>query len=292
MRIVDAHVHLYPVTASREPVTWAASRGEKHWAELCTRRRLNGEQVQHFPTVDELLRMMDEAGVEKSVLLGWYWEKAETCIWQNRFFSECVHAHPDRLAAFATVHPAAGADAIAEIWRAKGEGLIGLGELSPHSQHFPVTDSTWREILALAGELNMPVNLHVTDPHSRSYPGRVATPLDDFRRMARDFPQTRFILSHWGGGLAFEPESRLLPNLFFDSAASPLLYGPEAWSRAARAVGSSRILFGSDNPLRLYPKTETGVGLGAFIHEAQTFLAPADLAPAMAGNVVRLLGLS
>src|SRR5262245_32697777 len=127
MRIIDAHVHLYPLTTSREPVAWAASRGERHWAALCTRRRKNGDAVQHFPSVDELLREMDTAGVEKSVLLGWYWEKAETCTWQNRFYAECIRAHPDRLAAFATVNAAAGEAAIEEIWRAKGEGLIGLG---------------------------------------------------------------------------------------------------------------------------------------------------------------------
>src|SRR5262249_49539078 len=155
---IDSHVHLYPVTASREPVAWAASRGEKHWAELCTRRRKDGELVQAFPSVDDLLREMDATGIEKSVLLGWYWEKPETCARQNRFPPECARPHPDRLAAFATIHPAAGADAITEVWRAKGEGLIGLGELSPHSQHFPTGDPVWREILALAGELSLPVN--------------------------------------------------------------------------------------------------------------------------------------
>ena len=76
MRVIDSHVHLYPTTASREPLAWALSRGEKHWAELCTRQRKNGEMVQAFPSVDELLRTMYEAAVAKSVLLGWYWEKA------------------------------------------------------------------------------------------------------------------------------------------------------------------------------------------------------------------------
>jgi len=289
MRIIDAHVHLYPLTTSREPVAWAAARGETHWAELCTRRRKDGELVQTFPTVDELLRTMDTAGVARSVLLGWYWEKPETCAWQNRFYAECIRAHPDRLAAFATVHPAAGADAIAEIWRAKGEGLIGLGELSPHSQHFSVRHPVWCEILALAGELKLPVNLHVTDPAGRAYPGRVETPLADFISLAREFPQTKFILAHWGGGLAFDSENRALKNVYYDTAASPLLYTPDVWRRAIAAVGAERIFFGSDNPLRLYPKTETGVGLGKLVQEATDNLSAAELEPVLAKNASMLL---
>src|SRR5258708_14383061 len=78
----------------------------------------------------------------------------------------------------------------------------------------------------------MPVNLHVTDPASRKYPGRIETPLEDFVRLAREFPASQFILAHWGGGLAWSPEAAALPNVWFDTAASPLLYGPEVWKKA------------------------------------------------------------
>ena len=292
MRIIDAHVHLYPLTTSREPVAWAASRGEAHWAQLCTRRRRDGGPVQLFLGVDDLLRAMDAAGIERSVLLGWYWEQPATCAWQNRFYAECVRAHPDRLSACATVHPGAGADAVAEVWRAKGEGLIGLGELSPHSQHHAVDDPVWAEVLALAGELQLPVNLHVTDPASRPFPGRVETPLADFVALARRFPVTKFVLAHWGGGLAFDPASRALDHVWYDSAASPLLYGPEVWRRAVGAVGADRLLFGSDNPLRLYPSDDPGIGLGRLVKEASGALNAEELAPVLFENASGLLGVS
>jgi predicted TIM-barrel fold metal-dependent hydrolase len=119
----------------------------------------------------------------------------------------------------------------------------------------------------------------------------VETPLEDFVRLAREFPRTSFVLAHWGGGLAFEPASRELRNVHFDSAASPLMYGPEVWSRAATAVGADRLLFGSDNPLRLYPKTEAGVGVASFVREATGALAPDDVAAVLGGNARRVLGL-
>jgi len=295
MLVIDAHVHLYPAEVARDPAGWAAARAETHWAALCTRRRrpaVGGEsRVQLFPTVAELLRDMDAAGIGKSVLLGWYWERAETCAWQNRFYAQCVRAHPDRLAAFATFHPAAGAAALDEIRRARDDGLIGLGELSPHSQQVRLDDSVWRAALHLAGELGMPVNLHVTDPGSNSYPGRMDTPLEDFLEMARDHAGTTFILSHWGGGLAFDPASRHLGNVHFDSSASPLLYGSEAWGRAVAGAGADRLLFGSDHPLRLYPKTEAGVGLPAFVEEARSALADRDFVRILGGNARSLFGM-
>jgi predicted TIM-barrel fold metal-dependent hydrolase len=286
MRVIDAHVHLYPPEAGREPTAWAAAHGEPHWAQLCIRRRKDGNPVQGFPSVDELLRDMDAAGVAQAVLLGWYWENHTTCVEQNRFYAGCIHAHPDRLAAFATVHPAAGAAALDEIVWAKENGFRGLGELSPHSQHVALSDPVWREVLARAGQLNLPVNLHVTDPVGRKYPGRVETPLDDFVHLAREFPQTKFILAHWGGGLAFDPENRALGNVWYDTAASPLMYGPDVWRRAATAVGVARILFGSDYPLILYPKIETAPAFGGLLGEAR---AEGASAAVLGGNTVALL---
>ena len=183
MKVIDSHVHLYPPELNADPTAWAVKRGELHWAKLCTRRRKDAIAVQGFPCVEELLREMDRAGVERAVLLGWYWEQAETCPWQNRFYGKCVRAHPDRLLAYATIHPGAGHwPTLGELHRARDEGLVGIGELSPHSQGYGVDDPVLREVLTLAADWKMPVNLHVTDPGSGKYPGRVETPLADFVR--------------------------------------------------------------------------------------------------------------
>ena len=284
MVIVDSHVHLYPPVVNRDPAAWAAANGERHWAELATRRRPSGQPVQSFPSVEELLRDMDAAGVSKAVLLGWYWENHETCVTQNKFYADCIRAHPDRLAAFATVQPKAGPAAFAEAVRAMDDGLIGFGELSPHSQHYELDDPIWRQILALAAEWKVPVNLHVTDPASRKFPGRVDTPLADFIRLAREFPATTFVLAHWGGGLAWAAEAGALPNVWFDTAASPLLYGPEVWTKAL----PDRVLFGSDYPLVLYPHNETVPTASGLIKEAK--LAGASDA-VLGGNALKLFGL-
>jgi predicted TIM-barrel fold metal-dependent hydrolase len=284
MAIIDAHVHLYPPEVCAHPAAWAAERGESHWALLCTRQRKNGQAVQDFPSVDQLLRDMDAAGVSQAVLQGWYWENHATCVEQNRFYAQCIAAHPDRLKAFATVHPAAGEAALAEVRWAAEAGFRGLGELSPHSQHVGVDDERLRAVLALAGELGLPVNLHVTDPESRPFPGRVDTPLRDFVQLADEHPRTTFILAHWGGGLAWQEDAASLPNVWFDTAASPLLYAAEVWTK----VPPSKVLFGSDYPLILYPAHERAASFEKILSEAKTAGAAEGLLGRNAETLLRL----
>ena len=281
MAIIDAHVHLYPPEVNRAPAEWAAACGEAHWATLCARRRKDGRPVQAFPSLDQLLRDMDAAGVTKAVLLGWYWERPETCQMQNRFYAECLRAHPDRLAAFAAIHPAMTPGEVA--W-AEDSGFAGLGELSPHSQGVGLRDRTIRAMVEEAGRRKLAVNLHVTDPQSKRYPGWVETPLADFVQLAHDFPATNFILAHWGGGLAWSAEAAALPNVWFDTAASPLLYGPEVWAKAK----SERVLFGSDYPLVLYPQVNSEPGFGGLIAEARKEGVSAAV---LGGNAAGLLSL-
>lgn len=268
--LIDAHVHLYPDEVNRDPAGWAAAKGETHWAIHATRRRKSGQAVQGFPSATELLRAMDSAGVAKVVLLGWYWEHFATCAEQNRFFARCVKSHPNRFAAFATLHPSAGREAVlAELKQARDEGLCGLGELSPHSQGYTIDDPVFRAALTWAASHHWPVNLHVTDPSSKRYIGWIETPLEDFTRLARELPQVTFVLAHWGGLLPLRDTAALqLTNLHYDTAASPLLYDETVWRRFFAVVPADKVLFGSDFPLNCYPRIDAETAMPRLVAEA------------------------
>lgn len=290
MMQIDGHVHLYPAEANADPAAWAADRGEPAWARLVTRVRRDGSAVQGFPSVDELLREMDRAGVQRAVLQGWYWENPATCKLQNRFFAQCIQAHPDRLLAFAALHPGAGFwPALQEMHWARDAGFAGFGELSPHAQGVSMEDAVLAEMLVLAADWKMPVTLHVTDPDSKPFAGRVETPLADFVALAQRHPGTTLILAHWGGLLPLrDAVAAQLPNLWYDTAASPLLYAPDIWTRFTAVVPPSRVVFGSDYPLKLYRGAVQGSGLKEFQQEA----ASAGIAPEVLGsNLARLLRL-
>jgi predicted TIM-barrel fold metal-dependent hydrolase len=214
---------------------------------------------------------------------------------QNRFYAACIDAHPDRLLAFASFHPAAGLDVVSEeIRRAANEGFRGLGELSPHSQKVPADDPVWRQAMNLAGELHLPVNLHVTEPHGKNYPGKVETPLGDFVRWAHEFPETRFILAHWGAQLPLDPRlgaaAKACTNLYYDSAASPLLYDRKVYREMIDAVGVERILYGSDHPLDVYPSHGSGPRVGAKLEDLRTAgLSESELSAVLGHNAANLL---
>ena len=71
-----------------------------------------------------------------------------------------------------------------------------------------------------------------------------------------------------------------MPNVYFDTAASPFLYTPEVFSAVARLVGAERILMGSDYPLvraRRILRQVDGTSLSAAEKEAVTGRAAAAL---------------
>lgn len=294
--IIDCHVHLYPDAAIADPAGWAAARGEARWAAMVGPRADGGASLQGWANVERLLRDMDAAGVDRAVLLGWYWENAATCAEQNRFLAEVVRRHPDRLEAFATLHAAAGFEAVrAELVRSRDEGLSGLGELCPPAQGFSYEDPALAAALELAAQWRWPVNLHVTEPAGRAYPGRVETPFMELMALAQRHPAVRFVFAHWGGLLPFFELNRAaakpLANVWYDTAASPLLYRPEVFRLVAQAVGAGRILYGSDYPLRLYPKHQAEPEFARFLAEIRGCGLGADeLAAVLGGNWQRLRG--
>ena len=295
--VIDAHIHAYAEEVFPDPLGWGRARGEVWWTECVA--PLRKRSLQGWATVDQLLRDMDAAGVDLVVMQGWYWERQATCDLQNSWFIDWQRAHPDRVRAFATVNPAGGALALSALERALDAGLCGVGELLPQVQGGRLDDDDWGRVFALAAARGLPVNLHVTDPlAARPGSGMKATPLDSYLAMLKAHPDTRFILAHWGGGLPFyELNPRLKPlfnNVFYDTAASSLLYDTRVFRRVADLVGAERILWGTDYPLFTHPKIEREV---TFRHDLEDVrgegaaLSPAELELVLGGNAARLLRL-
>jgi uncharacterized protein len=289
--IVDAHVHVYPTGVAADPGAWARAHGEPGWHACVAppgKRSLQG-----WADPDQLVADMDRAGVESCVMLGWYWERQATCDLQNGWYAEWTRRHPGRLLGFAAVQPAAGQAAVDALERALDSGLCGVGELLPRAQGFGLDDPLWRRVVAAAAARQVPITLHATDPEAGAAAGP-ETPLEGYVRLAREHPKATFILAHWGGGLAFRSsgagEPPLPANLFFDTAASPLLYDAGVFRRAVERVGAEKILYGSDYPLTLYPRGPRSRGFEPFLDEiAGAGLDAGERAAILGQNIRRLL---
>ncbi|MCC5023151.1 MAG: amidohydrolase family protein [Candidatus Synoicihabitans palmerolidicus] len=293
-RILDSHIHAYPSEVFANPRAWGETHGEPWWTESVA--PLDRPSIQGWADLNQLLRDMDHAGIEQVVMLGWYWQQPSTCELQNQWFLEWHHLHPDRIKAFATVQPAAGPRGLDNVRRCLDAGLLGIGELRPQIQGFSLADDSFAALAQLAATREVPINLHVTDPTLDGRPGAIATPLADYVFAAQSFPDTTFILAHWGGGLPFHEltprVARALRNVYYDTAASPLLYRIEVFRRVVNLIGADRILFGSDYPLRLYPRTESAPGFERFLNDIRhAGLSSAELDAIMGDNLRRLLRL-
>ncbi|MEO0509352.1 MAG: amidohydrolase family protein [Verrucomicrobiota bacterium] len=262
--IIDCHTHCYPKEVSSAPRKWAEANNELHWAELVT--PTDRKSIQDWATPEQMLVQMDRAGVDKAALLGWYWENEATCRWHNRIISDWVAQAPDRFIGFASILP--NVDVIEQLEYAQELGLCGAGELHPGIQGFDSQDPHWLSMSTWCATHDWPVNFHAS-ADSGDHPSAVATPLDDYLRMAEKTPELKIILAHWGGGIPWLTDQPLPKNLYFDSSANPLLYDVDKFREVIERVGPEKILFGSDYPLRLYPRLQKQADMKKFIDQIQ-----------------------
>jgi predicted TIM-barrel fold metal-dependent hydrolase len=270
---IDCHTHCYAPELTADPRAWAARNHEPHWADLVS--PLDRPSIQGWASFEQTLQAMDAAGVQQSVLLGWYWQNERSCRAHNQVIAEWVQAAPERFIGFAAIHPGKSAESVLDqLNAAHALGLRGVGELHPGVQQFNSRSCGWQALAEWCVNHNWPVNLHATEAAGHEHPGSVPTALNDFVRMAQTAPQLKLILAHWGGGLAFfelNPRLRkILKNVRYDTAASPLLYPPSIFRSVIDIVGIEKVLFGSDYPLRIYPRQQTVPDYSTYLDAIRT----------------------
>jgi len=282
----DAHIHLYPPSVYNNPENWATTKGEPYWLHCVAPSR--GPRLQGWASIETLIRDMDAAKVAKAIVLGWYWESSAICVENIAWQGDWLESHPDRLLAFAPFNANGGQEAVESIDRAFDLDFVGIGELNPPAQGYSYDHTSLIAVIELAGDRGKWVNFHVTDPDTKDYPGKIDTPINELIELAQSFPATRFIFSHLGGMMLLE-ELAKLENVYLDTAATPLLYDSAIYQAAVELVGANRILFGSDYPLRTFPKTQSQPDFVSHVRQIQnSSLSEQDKTLILGGNFQRL----
>ena len=252
--IIDCHTHCYPPELTADPRGWASAFREPYWELVAPA----GASIRGLVHPDSMLAAMDAAGIELAVLLGWYWQTERSCRWHNEVIAEWIAHAPERFIGFAAILP--NDTVLEQLEYARQLGLQGVGELHFGVQNFNATSPAWQALAQWCVAHRWPVNLHATEAAGHAHPGNCATPLNEFVRMAEQSPDLTLILAHLGGGLPFFAlNPRLhsaLQHVYYDTAALPLLYDIRSLQAVIDLVGADKLLFGSDYPLRLYPRTQ------------------------------------
>ena len=209
-------------------------------------------------TSDRLIQEMDEAGIDKTVILGLDYEflfKGKVSYkYYNDYVANIVEEYPDRFIGLAGIDPRRGKEAIQELERCVEElGLKGV-KLWPLTGFYP-DDQNFYPFYERVEELNAVILCHTGGGPPGTYL-KYCNPIY-VDKVAVDFPNIKIIMAHIGKPWtneaievatknsnvyvdisAWEPVFKFVPVAFFQTLA-----------QAKLSCGIDKILFGTDWPL-------------------------------------------
>jgi predicted TIM-barrel fold metal-dependent hydrolase len=277
---IDFHTHIFPPQIKKD-------RSKYIELDPCF-ALLYSDPKSKIATADELIASMDEAGIEISVICNIGWTTHELCVETNDYIMESVARYPKRLIGFCAVQPQSPEGAVAEIKRCAKAGIKGVGEMRPDIQLLDLGDEfIMAPFVEALRKFKLILLTHASEPVGHEYQGKGNITPEVLYPFITNFPDLTIVCAHWGGGLPFYslmPEvKKAMANVYFDTAASPLLYTPEVYNQVIRLAGANKILFGSDYPL-LSP--------GRLLKEIKALkLAEETESLILSGNARRLLGI-
>jgi predicted TIM-barrel fold metal-dependent hydrolase len=176
--------------------------------------------------------------------------------------------------------------ALLEIERCDKAGARGIGEMRPDAQLFNLLDDeVTGPFVKMMRRQKLSLMIHSSEPMGHSYPGKGSVTPDLLFTFISSYPDLTVICSHWGGGLPFYalmPEvKKVLKNVYFDTAATSLLYDTQIFKTVIDLVGAEKVLYGSDFPL-----IEQGKSVKDIVS-----LGLADEADILGDNAASLLGI-
>lgn len=244
MRVFDCHIHVQP-WEQMKPAALAVMTAAR--SDLDRIRRALADPA-------ELLRLMDEQGVERAALINYVAPEVMGFTERvNDWVAAFVRGHADRLVAVGSVHPRHTRDAASDTARLVEELGIRLLKLHPPHQLFAANgyrdgDEALGQIYGTAERLGLPVMIHTGTTIFPGARNRYSDPMaaDD---VAVDFPKLKLILAHAGRPL-FMPTAVFLArrhtNVHLDLSGIPPKKLLEYLPRLEDLAG--KCLWGTDYP--------------------------------------------
>jgi len=301
--IVDVHCHHIPNVQPEELTPIIAEIAELRGIHI-PREQVVTWLTSHstdLATYDNFVRRLDEAGIDKAVLLGLdnidFGISDEALLETNHHVSKVSKRHPTRIIPFASVDPRRP-NAVGLFRQCIQEyGMKGL-KWHPDYGFYPNSEESFK-ILEVAAELDVPLLTHTGPlPGVRS---KYAHPihLDD---VAFSFPELTIIAAHmgdawWRDWLALVQYKR---NIYGDlalwqfTAARNLTKFKEILREVIDTVGCEQILFGTDDPtIEPYVSNRTWVDtVKSLAHDSSDIQFTQDEVDAiLGGNAARILKL-
>jgi predicted TIM-barrel fold metal-dependent hydrolase len=249
--IIDAHCHIW-----EEKLVSAEMR--KILQAVTDRFKPRDPEKMKNATIDRLLTDMDEAGINKAVLLaldaGLAFLSHLTVRDYNNYVADIAKRHPDRIIGFAGIDPRRGKEAIGELERCADIGLRGL-KLWTLTGFYP-DDEAYYPLYEKAADLKMPLLFHTGMGPPGTYL-KFSRPMH-VDKVAVDFPEINIIMAHIGAPWVEEAVAVVIKNanvcVDMSGWQPTFKFAPfvlcQALTQIKFGAGSlDRVLFGTDWPL-------------------------------------------
>lgn len=245
MVIVDTHVHVFTDDRKRYPQIRDTARA----GSIPSITEI-GQTEWPLTTVEQLIEMMDEAGIAKATLVQAYFVYE----YDNRYTVDATLAHRDRFASIVVLDPLdpGSPDELARL--VTEQGVAGLrfmrGRLPASSLGEPATFPLWERMQALG------IPLAVND--------RIGE-LPKIRKAMERYPNVKVAFEHaWGHKVGAPPDFSVLeplfafadnPNVYIKTAINNIAAAREGggtprqlYEKLVRVFGAKRILWSSNYP--------------------------------------------
>ncbi len=205
-------------------------------------------------SVDDFIRELDRAKVDKAVLLTVAW-KNQPVRQRNEATAALVKQQPDRFIGFGSFDPNAGKDAIAEVEYAIERLKLSGVKVIAQNVEVPYNADCFYPVYEKIQGLGIPIIFH-TGP-SFLHTQTKYWSANALEEVALDFPRMKMILAHMGMQNYMEVQSLLVrhPNVYTDLSFWPLhpIYRRLIpWTLLEETV-PDKILLGSDFPVGQTP---------------------------------------
>jgi uncharacterized protein len=235
--MIDAHVYCLPPRLRKADV----SLPEDEAIRQAIYRHPEGSYALSLSSPGEILRSMNQAGIERSALVAFPWADPQLCRENNDFILETA-AGSEHFLAICSVQPACP-KALQEVNRVVGAGAVGI-KVNPVWQKFALDDPRMDELAIAVQSCQVFVMLHV-DQHYKSSPASPAR----LYALARKHQELHILAAHLGGLLGLStlhpPVARTLFNVWYDTAVSSTLEMVNWYCQAGLA---DKVVLGTDFP--------------------------------------------
>lgn len=236
----------------------------------------------HSQTPGELIRRMDQYGIEKAVVFPFTPPDLDFAR-ANDYIAGAVKNYPARLVGFARVDPRLVQNSTREIERAIADLKLRGVKMHPLEQAFQINSAHVRPVFEKCADLRVPAFVSAGHPLLSN-----AIQVGD---LAEELPDLTMIMAHCGqldtSGLGhFDALAALQENknLYADTSGYPETMRSGFFENVLKSIGPNKLIFGSDSP-PMHQQLE-------LIRVTTTRMTDSEKEATLSGNIAQILRIS